>query len=60
MALEGAECLAARLSRIYSFTQFTGGWVGPRADLDTQTTGKILFLCRGLNPGRPARSQTLY
>jgi hypothetical protein len=22
--------------------------------------GKILYLCRGSNPGRPVRSQTLY
>jgi hypothetical protein len=36
----------------------TGGWVGPRAGLDTEATGKILCPCRGSNPGRPARSQT--
>jgi hypothetical protein len=43
-------------------THCTGGWVGPRAGLDTQPTGKIFRLCRGSNllPGRPARSQTLY
>jgi hypothetical protein len=29
-------------------THWTGGWVGPRAGLDTQTT----CLCRGSNPGR--------
>jgi hypothetical protein len=38
-------------------THWTGGWVGPRAGLDTEARGKILCLCRGSNPGRPARSQ---
>jgi hypothetical protein len=37
-----------------------GGWVGPRAGLDTGTRRKILCPCRGSNPDRPARSQTLY
>jgi hypothetical protein len=37
---------------------WTGGWVGPRAGLDAETRRKIL--CRGSNPGRPVRSQTLY
>jgi hypothetical protein len=41
-------------------TQCTGGWVGPRAGLDTEARGKILCPHRGSNPGRPARSQTLY
>jgi hypothetical protein len=41
-------------------THWTGGWVGPRADLDAKARRKILCLCRGLNPGRPVRSQTLY
>jgi hypothetical protein len=27
-------------------TNCTGGWVGPRAGLDAEATGKILFLCR--------------
>jgi hypothetical protein len=40
-------------------THWTGGWVGPRAVLDTEARGKILYLCRG-SPDRPARSQTLY
>jgi hypothetical protein len=31
----------------------TGGWVGPRAGLDTETRGKILSLCRGSNLDRP-------
>jgi hypothetical protein len=41
-------------------THWTGGWVGPRAGLDTDARRKILCLCRGSNPGRPVRSQTLY
>jgi hypothetical protein len=32
-------------------THCTGGWVGPRAGLDTEARGKIL--CRGSNPDRP-------
>jgi hypothetical protein len=34
-------------------THWTGGWVGPRAGLDTGDRGKILFPCRGSNPDRP-------
>jgi hypothetical protein len=41
-------------------THCTGGWVGPRADLDTEARGKILCLCRGSNPGRPVCNQTLF
>jgi hypothetical protein len=41
-------------------THCTGGWVGPRAGLDAETRGKILCPCRGSNPGRPVRSQSLY
>jgi hypothetical protein len=33
-------------------THCTGGWVGPRAGLDTEGRGKILCPCRGLNPDR--------
>jgi hypothetical protein len=36
-----------------------GGWVGFRANLDTQAKGKILCLRRGSNPSSPMRSQTL-
>jgi hypothetical protein len=39
---------------------WVGGWVGPRAGLDTEARGKILCLCRGSNPGRTVCSQTLY
>jgi hypothetical protein len=41
----------------------TGGWVGPRASLDTEARGKILSPLPGFeprSPGRPAHSQTLY
>jgi hypothetical protein len=34
-------------------THWTGGWVGPRADLDIEVGGKILCLCRGSNRDRP-------
>jgi hypothetical protein len=30
--------------------------VGPRAGLDADVRGKILCLCRRLNPGRPVQS----
>jgi hypothetical protein len=33
-------------------THCIGGWVGPRAGLDTAARGKTLCLCRGSNPGR--------
>jgi hypothetical protein len=44
-------------------TQCTGGWVGPRAGLDKEATGKILSPLLGIelrSPGHPARSQTLH
>jgi hypothetical protein len=44
-------------------THCTGGWVGPRAGLDTGATGKIPFPLPGIEPrwpGCPVRSQTLY
>jgi hypothetical protein len=31
----------------------TGGWVGPRAGLDTEARGKILYPRRESNPDRP-------
>jgi hypothetical protein len=34
-------------------THCTGGWVGPRAGLDTEVRGKILCPYRGSNPDRP-------
>jgi hypothetical protein len=36
-----------------SGTHWTGGWVGPRAGLDAEATGKILCPRRGSNTGRP-------
>jgi hypothetical protein len=44
-------------------THCTGGWVGPRAGLDTENKGKNPLPLPGIeprSPGRPARSQTLY
>jgi hypothetical protein len=44
-------------------THWTGGWVGPRAGLDTEARGKLLSPLPGIeprSPGRPVRSQTLY
>jgi hypothetical protein len=44
-------------------THCTGGWVDPRAGLDTEARGKILSPLLGIeprSPSRPARSQTLY
>jgi hypothetical protein len=35
-----------------SGTHCTGGWVGPRAGLDTEARRKILYLCLGSNSGR--------
>jgi hypothetical protein len=37
----------------------TGGWVGPRAGLDTEARGKILYPCRGSNPDRPGGRDAL-
>jgi hypothetical protein len=34
-------------------THCTGGWVGPRASLDTEVREKVLCPCRGLNLDRP-------
>jgi hypothetical protein len=40
--------------------RWIGGWVGLRAGMDAGVRIKILCPCRGSNPDRPARSQTLY
>jgi hypothetical protein len=37
-------------------TDWVGGWVGLRADLDTEAREKIVYLCRGSNTGRPVCS----
>jgi hypothetical protein len=34
-------------------THCTGGWVGPRAGLDTEARGKIICPRRASNPDRP-------
>jgi hypothetical protein len=44
-------------------THWIGGWVGPRASLDTEARGNILSPLLGIesrSPGCPVRSQTLY
>jgi hypothetical protein len=44
-------------------TPWTGNWVGHKAGLDTEVTGKLLLPLPGIeprSPGRPARNQTLY
>jgi hypothetical protein len=58
-ALDGGEWSASRPGRVFTpgertpGTHCTGGWVGPRAGLDTEDRGKILCPCRGSNPDRP-------
>jgi hypothetical protein len=67
-ALDGGELSASRPGRALRpkerpGTNWTGGWVGPRAGLDTEARGKILLPLRKIEPqssGRPVRSQTLY
>jgi hypothetical protein len=67
--LDGGEWSASRPGRSLApgkglpGTHCTGGWLGPRAGLDTKTRGKILLPLLGIEPrslGRQARSQTLY
>jgi hypothetical protein len=44
-------------------THCAGGWVGPRAGVDTEARGKIILPLPGIeprSPGCPVRSQTLY
>jgi hypothetical protein len=58
-ALDGGEWSASRPARAFTPGErthgihWTGGWVGPRAGLDTEATGKILYPRRGSNPDRP-------
>jgi hypothetical protein len=58
-ALDGGEWSASRPGRAFTpgertpSTHCTGGWVGPRAGLDTEVRGKILCPHRGSNPDRP-------
>jgi hypothetical protein len=57
-ALDGGEWSASRPGRALPpgeripGTHCTGGWVGPRAGLDTEARRKILCPCRGSNPDR--------
>jgi hypothetical protein len=48
------------ICKMTSGTHCTGGWVGLRAGLDTQASGKILCLYRRSNLGLPVCSQTLH
>jgi hypothetical protein len=68
-ALDGVEWSASRPGRALApgrgppRTHCTGGWVGPRAGLDIETSGKIPSPLLGIEPrssGHPARSQALY
>jgi hypothetical protein len=58
-ALGRGEWSASRPGRDFTLgertpgTHCTGGWVGPRAGLDTEARGKILCPYRGSNPGWP-------
>jgi hypothetical protein len=58
-ALDGVEWSASRPGSAFTpgertpGTQCTGGWVGPRAGLDTEARGKTLCPRRGSNPDRP-------
>jgi hypothetical protein len=66
-ALDGGEWSASRPGRALASRKgpanCTGGWVGPRAGLDTEARGKILSPLPGIEPrlpGHSGRSQTLY
>jgi hypothetical protein len=59
--LDGGKWSVSRPGRFTSReralgTQRTGGWIGPRAVLDSVAKRKIHRPCRESNPGRPARS----
>jgi hypothetical protein len=67
--LDGGEWSTSRPGRTLPHTErtpgthWTGGWVGPRAGLDTEDRGKARLPLPGIkprSPGRPVRSQTLY
>jgi hypothetical protein len=67
--LIGGEWSASRLGRASPpgkgppSTHWIGGWMGPRAGVDTEARGTILSPLPGIEPrslGRPADSQTLY
>jgi hypothetical protein len=58
-ALDWGERSASRIGRAFipgkrtPGTHWTGGWMGPRAGLDTEDREKILCPCRGSNLDRP-------
>jgi hypothetical protein len=59
------ECSVSRPGRFHSRERtpndhLTGGWVGPRVGLDAVEYVKLPCSCRKSNPGRPARSPSLY
>jgi ferredoxin-thioredoxin reductase catalytic subunit len=54
LALDGVEWSTSRPGRaLPPGSHCTGGWVGPRAGLDTEDRGKIFCPCQGSNPDRP-------
>jgi hypothetical protein len=64
-APDGGELSTSRPSRFISGEGapgacWTGGWVKPRARLDVVEQIQITCPCRESNPGRPARSSSLY
>jgi hypothetical protein len=52
-ALDGGEWSASCPGRAFTPGESTGGWVDPRAGLDTEARGNILWPRRGSNPDRP-------
>jgi hypothetical protein len=65
LALDGGEWSASRPGRFTAgetepVNHWIGGWVGPRASLDTVEYRKIPCPCRKSNPSRPAHSPSLY
>jgi hypothetical protein len=54
-ALDGGEWSASRPGERTTGTHYTGGWVGPRADLDTEATVNFLSPLPGIEPRRPGR-----
>jgi hypothetical protein len=49
-ALDGGEWSASRSGERTPGTHRTVGWMGPRADLDTEARGKILSPLPGIEP----------